>query len=517
MKFSDTVLFSLTVCSKFGHAARPSRHIPHFPRQLAGFNSSSQGALTATSSSTQDETDLEATSTGLEPPVLPPGGTLLQPLESGISSALARTSDETSSQISGNSALPGPTNQSSEGGVTFTSEPLGSSSTTITLVHESLTPARNSSRESTTTPRTVSPSSNFHSEGVRSSTSSTLVSMPTSFSNVSVSIPNKEFPDTLGGDQPVTRNDGGTSAACITTSEGAVPTTWTIIYTSTTTFYGDRADYTPPGPEITIPSTCEHPSAPSGKSRVSPPMDFSCVATDGVGDCAAPLPTMMPTTMSSPKVNPPATVTFVTTAKNPSVVFSPISTPRYGHSQTHAPQDRKTAQKPSAMPESSSTSPAPPRESAKQPARVTYKITVAPTKVIINDQTFIQSSPSATVEVTVEGEEFTINPSEVIGGGTIINRPGNAGRSTVVPTSTSIEDIAVVVAPSGTQSAIVIDGTTLELRPTPFRVVVRGQTVTIQPSNIALSGHTITISRSTPVQTEIVVAGGRRQSTMILF
>ncbi|KZL63706.1 hypothetical protein CT0861_09489 [Colletotrichum tofieldiae] len=217
------------------------------------------------------------------------------------------------------------------------------------------------------------------------------------------------------------------------------------------------------------------------------------------------------------------TFTFVTTAKNPSVIFSPVSTPRYGHDpETRALQDKQAAAKPTAKPQSSTNDqrppnpPGSPRESAKEPPKATYMITVGPTKVIINDQTFTQENPSETKRVTVGGAEFTINPSEVLGGGTVIEWPGNVGRSTMVPSSTEVGGLPVVIAPSGKQSVVVVvvGGTTLTVQATPVTAVVQGQTVAIQPSAIVLPRQTVPINHASPVQTEIVVAGGEMISAI---
>ncbi|GKT48605.1 uncharacterized protein ColSpa_08786 [Colletotrichum spaethianum] len=225
-------------------------------------------------------------------------------------------------------------------------------------------------------------------------------------------------------------------------------------------------------------------------------------------------------TFSSSKVRPETTFTFVTTAKNPSVIFSPVSTPRYGHdSETKALQDKQTAAEPTAKPQPSNDQrptnpPGWPRESAKEPPKATYKVTVAPTTVIINDQTFKQENPSETKRVTVSGAEFVINPSEVLGGGTVIDRPGNVGRSTMVPSSTEVGGLPVVVAPAGTQDVVVVGGTTLQVQATPVTIVVRGQKVTVQPSAIVFPRQTVSISRTSPAQTEIVVAGGEMVSAI---
>ncbi|KAK1641066.1 hypothetical protein BDP81DRAFT_468621 [Colletotrichum phormii] len=461
------------------------------------------------------------------------------------------------------------------------------------------TPSIASTRASTTVGFNVAASGNQ----TRTVFTSSLLATPTGIrsffpiSNVSISASpsgnytNGNYSDG-GGDYVSLTLKGGyePSVVCITTTQGAVPTTWSIVYTTTTTIYGDPTDYTPPEPDITIPVTCSPPAGlegNKGKTKVS--ASVACTSEDGVDICRTEAPEL-PTFSST--LGPETTFTFVTTAKNPSVVFSPISTPRYGHDpETQAPQERRSSTKPTGKPTPKPTasvqspnndprppgSPGSPRESAKVSPKATYMITVAPTKIIINDQTFTQSDPSKTTKVTVNGDEFTINPSEVIGGGTIVDRPGNVGRSTMVPSRTMVGDLPIVIAPAGTQNVVVVGGTTFGVQATPITAVVEGQTITIeptavivpdqnapsggaapvttvvkgqtitlvpsatgdpggtavssgraaplttvidgqkttiQPSAAAVPKRTVSISRASPVQTEIVVAGGEMITTI---
>ncbi|KAL0944333.1 uncharacterized protein CTRU02_202220 [Colletotrichum truncatum] len=506
-----------------------AKRISHVPRQALGLNStttstglispSSQDTFSINLSTTQGETSstsqLVATSfPSASPSQQPttsgsyvPGGTLSgtgEPSTGRISSA---TSDEISSQIVGSSSTVRPVDSTTHNTVIISPSELPNTASTRNLT--STVSLGISSHGLTTIVRTNSSAS--ISSG-RSTTSSSA-----SFSG-NFSRPSTTFIDTIDENQVVTLTlptGYEPKQDCISTSEGAIPTTWSIVYTSTTTFYGNPTEYTPPFPEITIPATCTPLNSGGGRSR--PPISGAFCAPSVAGGCssieaiASYALTMVP---SSPKVVPAATFTFVTTAKNPSVIYLPISTPRYGNDpETKAPQDKQTALKP---PPDQSTDksqpppspPAPPRESVKEPPKATYTVTVAPTKVIINDQTFTITSPSETTRVTVDGAQFTINPSEVAGGGTVVNRPGNVGRRTLEPTSTMVGELPVVIAPDGAQNAVVVGGTTFELQSTPVTAVVQDQTITVQSSRIIFPDQTVSISRSSPVQTEIVVAGG---------
>ncbi|KAM0321697.1 hypothetical protein ACHAQA_009936 [Verticillium albo-atrum] len=265
-----------------------------------------------------------------------------------------------------------------------------------------------------------------------------------------------------------------------------------------------------------------------------------------------------------PDVKVPGTVTFITTDKNPSVVFSPVSTPNYGKHTTKNPHlgdhhsvDGSKPQRPDPH------RPSGPKDlpfTNKQLPTTTFKITLEPTRVVIEDQTF-SLLPTQTTRVTVSDETFTINPTQVIGGGSTIDRPWNGGEGggtgpgrhedtgsggaepvrhggstgaatghgpnggqggdgvsggqgvTIAPTTTTIGNVPVVIAPAGTQPVVVVDGTT-HLVPTQGSIVtfvVQGTVITIAPTAIIFPSETIPIGfpNAKPVETEHVVLGGR--------
>ncbi|KAI3551742.1 hypothetical protein CABS03_09097 [Colletotrichum abscissum] len=546
MELLKLALLSLAAFSNPVQALQVVNHIPHGRRQVVGFNSTTSSAATSsalqitsssTSSITQAGNPLTSTvgteilsSTSINQLAGSQSSIGISSVrgESGIGSSLSTTSDETSSQIS---AAVGSTLTLTNGTTqttalvtatdVTTSQPSRSSSFT-----GALTPSTASTRDSTSVGLNIAASGNQTRTVFTASLPATPTSVRSFFpiSNVSISAsPSGNYTngnysgsptDDGGGDYVTLTLKGGYEppVVCISTTQGAVPTTWSIVYTTTTTIFGDPTGYTPLEPEITIPITCSPAGLEEGKGKTKVSASVSCTSEDGVDICATEAP-QFPTFSST--LGPETTVTFVTTAKNPSVVFSPISTPRYGHDpETQAPQNRRSSAKPTAestpkptpstqSPNNDPRPPGSPRESAKEPPKATYMITVAPTKIIINDQTFTQTDPSETTKVTVNGDEFTINPSEVIGGGTVVDRPGNVGRSTMIPSSTVVGDLPIVIAPAGTQNVVVVGGTTFGVQATPITAVVEGQTITIEPSAVIVPDPKAPIGGAAPVTTVV--------------
>jgi hypothetical protein len=200
----------------------------------------------------------------------------------------------------------------------------------------------------------------------------------------------------------------------------------------------------------------------------------------------------------------PVAITFLTTDKNPAVVFtSPFSTPNYGVSQGEATTRDHHAKptQPGAItpPPYSSLDPA---QGMSSQAPVT--VAVQPTAVVINGNTIRDSPTVRTQVVVISSQTFTINPSQVIGAGTTIDRAAaTAGIPAPTPTTTNLANLPVVVS----SSIAVIGGSTFTLPPAPTTVTVSGQTFTIGPSTIAVNTQTLALP-SPPVPTEVVVAGG---------
>ncbi|KAJ9158051.1 hypothetical protein NKR19_g3666 [Coniochaeta hoffmannii] len=105
-------------------------------------------------------------------------------------------------------------------------------------------------------------------------------------------------------------------------------TTYSVIYTSTITWYGNPEDYTPPYAPISTPKPCIPPKDP---------LRFTaswCIPTIGTErsisqSCITQTLSLVYST-AAPGFIPAPTITFVTTDKNPTVVYSTIQTPDYG-------------------------------------------------------------------------------------------------------------------------------------------------------------------------------------------
>ena len=303
-----------------------------------------------------------------------------------------------------------------------------------------------------------------------------------------------------------TDENGSTLPVCGTALAGRARTVYSIIYTETLTWYGNPADYTAPYAEITTPAVCMPMKSPFR-------FTYSYCMSTGTGTmyvtCETTTSTIFPTTVAFGHETLTPTVVFLTTDKNPAVVYTSIKTPGYGlsHPGTRA-QISHTAvdggggpiSTPGYIPPNSQAVSEP--EKTPRPSPVT--VAVQPTAVVINGQTFTDDPVKKTQTVVVGGVTFVINPSQVLGGGGVIDRPTVTGGVFVpTPTSTNIAGLPVTVS----SSVAVIDGTTLTIGPKPSTTVIRGQTVSIGPGGVAIASRTIPVSVF-PSPTEVVIAGG---------
>ncbi|KAI1505383.1 hypothetical protein F5X99DRAFT_279229 [Biscogniauxia marginata] len=329
-----------------------------------------------------------------------------------------------------------------------------------------------------------------------------------------------------------------TTSTTFTTNENTCPssksgdrvivTSYTIVYTSTTTWTGDPADYTPPFPTISTPEACTPPrTSPTGRLTVS--------VCDGTGKTCTPLhssgdPTGDTTSFTgawAPTETAPVTqtVTFVTTDKNPAVVFSSVTPPGYGGSPA-SPDSHGTAsgRRPLATPDYGMVTPwVEPAKTAAMPmptrtptpapgngVQVTAPVTVVvqPGEVVLNHETFADNPERATSTVVVAGgNTFVIDPSRVIGAGATITRPPNGGGIFVdMPMTTTIGDLEVVYGPS----IATIDGTAFTVGSTPTSATIRGQQIAIEPGGIVFPSQTLflPVGAGTAGPTEVAVMGG---------
>ncbi|KAK0745076.1 hypothetical protein B0T21DRAFT_97211 [Apiosordaria backusii] len=266
------------------------------------------------------------------------------------------------------------------------------------------------------------------------------------------------------------------------------PTVWSIVYTSTLTWYGNPEDYTPEYPPISTP--------PPGPTCVESPPRWTishCTST-GAGDQYATCVVSTSTAdwVYGPQTSTvPNTVTFLTTDKNPAVVFTSMKPPNYGVTQpprTQAHHESLTEDgggSPISTPAYGSepnnpNNPQPVQEPSRSatPTRPPVTVIVQPTAIVINDNTIKDNTTKKTQVVIVSGETFTIDPTKVVGADTTIDRVTATGGGIFyppTPTTTSLRGVEVVM----TSSLVLIGGSTYTLSPTSTIVVVKGETFTI--------------------------------------
>ena len=193
------------------------------------------------------------------------------------------------------------------------------------------------------------------------------------------------------------------------------------------------------------------------------------------------------------------TITFITTEKNPSVVFSPGAIPNYSSSKKPPitkPGQHKTAQ------------PTDPANEGPRP-RPTYTVTAGPSSVIIGGKTFDSIKPGQTRTVVAGGGTFTILPTAVVGEGVTVARPVPAEPTTEFvpsPTSASVGGLPIWV--SG--SILEIDGRTMTIPRGGVTTNINGQPVSLGPGIIVVDGsETFTWAGQPALPTDILVVGGQ--------
>ncbi|KAI1095768.1 hypothetical protein F5B19DRAFT_266085 [Rostrohypoxylon terebratum] len=310
-------------------------------------------------------------------------------------------------------------------------------------------------------------------------------------------------------------------------------TSYSIIYTSTTTWSGDPSDYIPPYPPISTPIPCTPRESPTGR--------FTITLCDSTGETCS----FIHTTTTNNFVDPATTVTLVTTDKNPAVVFPTQTPPDYGGSPS-GPNSHETAVSggnlvtpgygidPSPI-GSAKQSPTPVGNSdagnheensgsgnggggggksengnGGRTSTISPPITVIiqPGAVVIGDHTFIDDPGKQTSTVVVGSDTFVIDPSRVIGAGATITRPppniGGGFAPTPTPITTSVGGLGVAFGPS----VATIDGTVFTIEPTSTVVVIRGQTITLGPTDIVFPTQTLHVAAGGPGPTQTAVMGG---------
>lgn len=312
---------------------------------------------------------------------------------------------------------------------------------------------------------------------------------------------------TRSGNETFTYIPSGGVSYCKPSDLTAAVTSWSITHTSTITWFGNPEDYTPPYPPIVIPQPTQSCVIP-----VSPPrLTISICASTGTG--TKYMTCEVTTTTESFNFGVQTTtvpaIVFLTTDKNPAVVYSTIKTPNYGVSQEPKTRDNHASPTSDGVISTpvynSQGGPQAISETAQQrPTPTPVTVAVQPTAVVINGNTIRDNPAQQTQVVIIADQTFTIDPTRVVGGGATIDRPAATGGVFVpTPTSTVLGGVPVVVS----SSVAVIGGSSFTLGPTTTIATVSGHTFTIGPSTIAGASQTLPLP-TLPSPTEVVVAGG---------
>lgn len=315
-----------------------------------------------------------------------------------------------------------------------------------------------------------------------------------------------------------------TPTSCITVEDGEPVTEYSIIYTETVTFYGNSSDYTPPYVPIETPNYCTGSSVGATQEptsfessegrRTFTKHETSKISATPCGDgCEFTAPGYQFPSTQTIQPNYP-TLTFITTDKNPSVVYPTKPPPRYskpnkgsGPGGNRVPGEHVTVppnEQGDGRNSGASGQGIEPQGVGAPPA--IYTVTAMGEQVIINDQTFSNLEPSQTSIVTVGDGVFTILPTAVVGEGATVGKPQPVDTlaPAISPQSTVVGNIPVAV--SGSEA--VIGGSTFTIPPAGTTAVVNDEPVSMGPGEIVVHGQTFTFQASGPQYTDVIVHGG---------
>ncbi|KAK5657659.1 hypothetical protein OQA88_2731 [Cercophora sp. LCS_1] len=293
-------------------------------------------------------------------------------------------------------------------------------------------------------------------------------------------------------------------------------TSYSVVYTSTLTWYGNPEDYTPEYPPISTP-----PPTPACVTMPDPArFTVSTIAFCSSTGAGTKFVTCLTTTstwrydlqssttaalFNGPEAAAPGTVIIITTDKNPAVVYPTKKAPNYGITSapiTRDTRDPATNNVPITTPGYGAGGGT--TQNREPPTTNPVTVAVKPTAVVINDNTIIDDPAGNTQVVVVSGVTFTIGPTQVVGGGATIDRNAVTGGVFLpTPTTTTLGGLQVVVS----SSIAIVGGSSFSLGNTPRTAVVSGQTVVVSPTAVAVGGQTLTLP-TLPAPTEEVVAGG---------
>ncbi|KAM3500459.1 hypothetical protein MY10362_006383 [Beauveria mimosiformis] len=284
-------------------------------------------------------------------------------------------------------------------------------------------------------------------------------------------------------------------------------TEYLVVHTSTVTFLGNRSDYRPPYAPLATPNYCDpniYPAVPRppflGGTPDDPlgilPMITETFTIEGIS-LTAEFPFLRTALQHLP------VTTFITTDKNPSVVFPSDPIPNYsqtwpsgGDDGHHTPVDGGDGHQTPVSGPGAGAGGGP----ASVTATPTYTITAGPSSVVINTQTFTVAPGSSSVVTVDDGGVFTINPTAVVGQGATVTRP----PSVMGPSSSVLGGIPVTSAGSNLE----IGGGTFPIPTSGSNTVrVNGKDVTINPTGVIIGGNTMAFTK--PAASDVIVAGGQ--------
>lgn len=322
-----------------------------------------------------------------------------------------------------------------------------------------------------------------------------------------------------------------------------MPNTNTITITLTanqSNTYTKTPEFTPP-----IPACTPKSESSASASTINPfapystrPATTSTLAGVGVTPPAigphyssAPVASSETETSALNFITPPVT-TAIITSKNPVTQFTTVTPPQFpGSIKT----DKQSVQVTSASSKSTVlwtplvppppppvTTPTPETGSGgsgngnapgsgftASPSTVNVggvTVVVSPSSVAIGGQTVGHLPPGSTTVVTQGGQTFTVNPSQVIGPGTVIAIPtsSNGGVFMESPSPTVVDGVSVSVG----NGVAVVGGSTYAIGAgaPETTIVANKETISIGPGGVGIADVTITPPAVLP--TNVVLFGG---------